>query len=135
MTTCANYDIPTFAAYGKDADGYGSMWTRSCPMGARFTGPLGHLPKRLQEIMRARVATITTVIYSYGTPIAWFDAGQWILPDVSYSVTTGKHQGYCWRLRPAQIPWDCSLDEYMRVLNGQMRFIGRGKDMRTAPAA
>lgn len=33
-------------------------------------------------------------VYSYETPIAWFNEdGVWIMPDVKYSVTTSKHQG------------------------------------------
>lgn len=31
-------------------------------------------------------------IYSYRTPIAWFKAGMWVIPDCSYSPTTSRHQ-------------------------------------------
>jgi hypothetical protein len=33
-------------------------------------------------------------VYSYGTPIAWHTNTGWFIPDLKYSVTTSKHQGY-----------------------------------------
>ena len=33
------------------------------------------------------------VVYSYATPIAWFAPSfGWVVPDVRYSQTTGRHQ-------------------------------------------
>jgi hypothetical protein len=32
------------------------------------------------------------VVYSYWTPIAWFDGETWTIPDVKYSPTTSRHQ-------------------------------------------
>ena len=33
------------------------------------------------------------IVYSYGTPIAWYTSkGQWVIPSLKYSVTTSKHQ-------------------------------------------
>ena len=34
------------------------------------------------------------VVYSYATPIGWFDlaTGRWTVPAVKYSVTTSRHQ-------------------------------------------
>ncbi len=34
------------------------------------------------------------IVYSYGTPIAWHGKFGWTIPNVKYSVTTSKHQGY-----------------------------------------
>lgn len=117
-----------------DVEGYGSMWSKSTPEGLRRGGyNLGHLPHNLRKIVMERADSITQVIYSYNTPIAWLDAGQWIRPLVSYSVTTGKHQGYLWALNYELIPWDCPLDEYMRVLNAQMRFVVDGDKLVTKP--
>lgn len=129
--TVANRDVASFAAYGRDVDGYGATWTRSAPNGIRRGGyQTGYLPARLARIMSERADTIVQVIYSYGTPIAWLDAGTWVVPAVSYSPTTGKHQGYLYALTGREdIPADCALDEYLRVLNGQMRyhrFAGKG---------
>lgn len=31
-------------------------------------------------------------VFSYATPIAYRVAGRWIVPDVSYSLTTTRHQ-------------------------------------------
>lgn len=83
--------------------------------------------------MRERDESIVQVIYSYSTPIAWLDAGQWVVPDVSYSVTTARHQSYLWPLNYELVPWDCSMDEYMRVMNAQMRFVRDGAKLVTRP--
>lgn len=117
-----------------DVEGYGSMWSKSTPEGLRRGGyNLGYLPDRLRKIVMKRADSITQVIYSYNTPIAWLDAGQWIVPQVSYSATTGKHQSYLWPLNAEIIPWDCALDEYMRVMNAQMRFVADGGRLVTKP--
>ena len=130
MRTCANRDVISHAQHGKDINGYGSVWTRSTPNGIRRGGyQTGHLPPALRRLMSERADSIVQVIYSYGTPIAWLDAGMWVIPNVRYSVTTGKHQGYLWKLHGEPIPFDCPLDEYLRVLNGQMVYTAKG----TAP--
>ena len=121
MYRTANRSIPAAAMRGIDAQGYGSLSTVSTPHGIERDGyTTGSLPRALREILRARADSIVQVIYSYSTPIAWLDAGAWIIPDVRYSVTTDKHQGYLRRL-PAQalIPADVSLTGYLRILNGQ----------------
>lgn len=114
------------AIAGQDAEGHGAVSTRSTPQGIDHGGyRVGHLPYALRAIMHARRDTIVQVIYSYDTPIAWLDAGLWIIPDVSYSITTSKHQGFLYPLQAQRrIPWDTPLDEYMRVLNGQMYYAG-----------
>ena len=121
MYRTANQSIPAAAARGIDAEGYGSLSTRSTPHGIYRGGyQTGRLPHRLTSIMRERADSIVQVIYSYGTPIAWLDAGAWIIPDVRYSVTTGKHQGYLWSLSGrVSVPADVSLTGYLRLLNGQ----------------
>lgn len=126
MHRTENRLIPTCAARGIDAQGYGSLSTRSTPEGIRRGGyQTGHLPRRLAAIMRERADSIVQVIYSYSTPIAWLDAGAWIIPDVSYSPTTGKHQSYLWSLSArVSVPRDVSLQGYMRLLNGQDLYSG-----------
>lgn len=32
------------------------------------------------------------IVYSYGTPIAWFKNGEWLVPNLKYSQTTSRHQ-------------------------------------------
>lgn len=56
--------------------------------GTETTGRMAGETKRTYD---ARRCDITYTIYSYGTPIAWYDeqAG-WIVPQDSYSVTTTK---------------------------------------------
>lgn len=116
-----NRSIPAAAMRGIDAQGYGSLSTVSTPHGIGRDGyQTGRLPRRLANIMRERADSIVQVIYSYGTPIAWLDAGAWIIPDVSYSVTTARHQGQLWPLSGrVSVPRDVSLQGYMRILNGQ----------------
>jgi hypothetical protein len=43
---------------------------------------------------RRNAGTIFYVVYSYRTPIAWYDdeINEWIIPDESYSSTTSRHQ-------------------------------------------
>lgn len=55
----------------------------------------GRLPSELAWGFSRGVAdfTITYAVYSYGTPIAWYDNERgWIMPSERYSVTTSKHQ-------------------------------------------
>lgn len=120
MTARASHrDLWRYAQEGKPVQGYGSMSGETGPGYYR-----GYLPQSLQELMDARRATIDYVVYSYGTPIAWRDAGVWVQPAVSYSVSTAKQQGMLYRLRPVFIPRDCSLEEYTRTLEGLQRFSG-----------
>lgn len=102
----------------------------------RYGAPyVGHLPRRLADILneRFRAGAIAQVIYSYSTPIAWLDAGAWIVPDVTYSTTTSvKHQTHLYQLRPSYIPADAGMDEYMQVLNGRARYTrGYGRKLGT----
>jgi len=54
----------------------------------------GFLPDEWREDIRKDASHVDYIVWSYATPIAWrLTNGQWILPDVRYSVTTSKHQG------------------------------------------
>jgi hypothetical protein len=64
----------------------GSMRGEVTPFGA---GSLGMLPAQYADSARAA----DYVVYSYATPIAWHAAGEWVMPEVRYSVTTSKQQG------------------------------------------
>jgi hypothetical protein len=58
--------------------------------------PMGRLPEEYQKQLKMQIESglVKFMIYSYGTPIAWvLYSGTWIVPDVSYSVTTSHHQG------------------------------------------
>ena len=116
---CANRDLTHYANRHEIAEGYGNMSVD------RVYGA-GYLPNRLKDIFYNRRRVISTVVYSYGTPIAWYDSEfeKWFVPSVRYSVTTAKHQGYLWRLNDARrsIPFDCSLEEYIRVGQDKMYF-------------
>lgn len=135
---CANRDV---ARHAKRMpvdfiQGYGNL----CAF--RGTGGRGHLPRRLADIYWARHRTILMTIRSYATPIAWLDECEetgelvWVVPSVNYSVTTAKHQGTLYQLsyhddspfshRRVSVPYDVSMDEYLRVLSGKMLFTRNG---------
>lgn len=89
---------------------YGRTWTWPPPVPAAIAkheefrsgalrgeaGPAvsyGRLPQGYVRLCEREAPTY--VVYSYATPIAWWSpAGGWTVPDVRYSVTTGRHQGY-----------------------------------------
>jgi hypothetical protein len=52
----------------------------------------GQLPIEYEQQMRLDKPFY--IVYSYSTPIAWFSDKGWFIPEVKYSVTTSKHQGY-----------------------------------------
>lgn len=61
--------------------------------GVKGTGQatLGQLPRVYVEQFDGDVVEYT--IYSYTTPIAWFDTVRgWVIPDATYSVTTTIQQ-------------------------------------------
>jgi hypothetical protein len=55
----------------------------------------GRLPAEHASALRSAESngTLTYVVYSYATPIAWCAAGEWTMPDTRYSATTSHHQG------------------------------------------
>ena len=105
--------------------------------GLRYRYPMqGKLPAEMWEILAERRDSVVAIVYSYRTPIAWLDAGQWIIPDVYYSPTTARHQHYAKHLSGnAIIPGDCSLEEYERVMNGMMRYEMTRQGLRTVATA
>lgn len=119
----ANRDVPALIRNGYDADGYGSLWGRVSHGESYQALNYGHLPQALSNVLFSRRQHIDAVIYSYGTPIAWRDSGEWIIPAVRYSTTTAKHQGYLGR--GLRIPRDISLSEYLRVIEGKTLFAQR----------
>lgn len=54
----------------------------------------GQLPRAWQDCFRRNVAEGTYVVYSYRTPIAWWNNSldEWVIPDVHYSQTTKRQQ-------------------------------------------
>ena len=123
MHTTNNAGIITAAMRGINAaNGRGTFTTDTAPGNSLY---LGYLPSKLKDILhkRFRQGAVVQVIYSYSTPIAWLDAGAWIIPNVRYSATTGtKHQSQLHRLPGAIcIPWDEGMNGYMGLLNGTKR--------------
>lgn len=122
MHTTYNSGIVPAAMRGINATNRrGSFTTDTAPAWLYF----GYLPVKLKDILRERFrqGAVVQVIYSYGTPIAWLDAGAWIIPNVRYSATTSaKHQSQLYRLPGAiRIPWDEGMNGYMGLLNGTKR--------------
>lgn len=69
---------------------------------------------------------IEQVIYSYWTPIAIKIRGIWVIPDISYSATTsGKHKSQLYQLRDndVSVPWDATVEDIERILDGKMRYV------------
>lgn len=102
----------------------------------------GHLPYKLAERFHEAVQRdrFVPTIYSYGTPIAWKEGDAWIVPAVSYSMTTAKHQSYLhggWQRiglpNIEYVPADVSREEIDRVAAGLMTFGPRYGTMRTLP--
>lgn len=96
----------------------------------------GHLPHKLAERFHEAVQRdrFVPTIYSYGTPIAWKEGDAWIVPDVSYSTTTSKHQSHLYVLPNKEyVPADVSREEIDRVAAGLMTFGRRYGDMHTRP--
>lgn len=135
MKTTANSNVALYAKFFRDVDGYGELWTRHTPDGlfattSAFAFLTGSLPLRLATIRNRRASHIIQTVYSYRTPIAWFDMEfkKWVVPNVSYSVTTSKHQFSLWKLSyespysTVRFPGDITLDDYLRVLEGKMIF-------------
>lgn len=51
------------------------------------------LPEWAQELYQDQEILYT--VYSYATPIGWYDGSRdtWVIPKISYSATTSRHQG------------------------------------------
>lgn|SRR5262245_17262801 len=59
----------------------------------------GRMPEPFASLYRERAAHVTYTVLSYATPVAWHDDEQgWIVPPVTYSVTTSKAMS---RIAPA----------------------------------
>jgi len=62
--------------------------------GTTYVLSYGVLPDNWRADLRERERHISYVVYSYATPIAWYDTerGEWTVPNVKYSITTSAHQ-------------------------------------------
>lgn len=115
-----------------------SLWAEVSKVGS-FAG-FGNLPGTYYD----SVIFASYVIKSYATPIAWFatiphdidalpflmgeQGGQWVVPDVSYSTTTNKHQAlvqaalggwhHTFSQRPLAIPYSTGWGGRIRVPSG-----------------
>lgn len=60
------------------------------PLCSDFTPAIGLLPADYLDDLKGA----EYVVYSYGTPIAWYKSSEWVIPALRYSTTTSKHQNY-----------------------------------------
>lgn len=97
--------------------------------GAPYAGSLPRVWRRWLD-SRFNAGAIAQVIYSYSTPIAWFDdAYGWTIPAESYSTTTStKHQTHLYRTTGTTyaIPYDATQADVQRVMDGEMYFTYKG---------
>lgn len=120
MITTTTRKVVDYAIKGQSAKSHGALKTVSTPNGIRHGGyTTGMLPFELTKRMQERADSIVQVIYSYSTPIAWLDAGAWVIVSQKYSVTTSKHQGTLYKLTAKiYVDWTTTHERYMRALNG-----------------
>lgn len=90
-------DIADVANWIHDGDEFtnaGNVFRGLLPLSVpRGWGEFGQLPEDWKRTLTARFDVITYFVYSYKTPIAWFDKEVgWIMPDHTYSQTTTRHQ-------------------------------------------
>lgn len=72
----------------------GHLWSTDHIVGsALFDYELGQLVSKAPESMWVSVAHSDYIVYSYVTPIAWYDVDNgWVQPSFKYSRTTTRHQ-------------------------------------------
>jgi uncharacterized RmlC-like cupin family protein len=90
-----------------------------------YIGYRGNLPHKISKTLDAFVGRITQSIYSYSTPIAVCIDGVWIVPDVTYSITTSaKHASQLYMLGGFhRVPWDATVEDVERIIAGQMKYV------------
>jgi hypothetical protein len=57
-------------------------------------GAYGRLDPEEFARFKAVESQVGYVVYSYGTPIAWYSTDGWYVVEQKFSVTTSKHQNY-----------------------------------------
>lgn len=72
------------------------------------TGDVGRLPGNWRDVYYQTAGRIDYIIYSFSTPIAWHtNDGLWIIPSVTYSSYSSRHQHYARMVAMAEnSPWE-----------------------------
>lgn len=72
----------------------GNLHARATSPDDQYRGPSGRLPfDWCGTFYRDTADGLAYIVYSYGTPIAWERSdGLRVIPPVSYSITTARHQ-------------------------------------------
>lgn len=85
ISTRDAHKIAKAIANGEDFETHGALSGRS----GRFTAwSAGRLPSQYVDGFLAS----DYALFSYATPIAYRTNGEWVVPEVRYSVTTSRHQ-------------------------------------------
>ena len=53
----------------------------------------GKLPEVWRDQLEETRESVSYIVFSYTTPIAWLSNGAWVVPHARYSRTTSQHQG------------------------------------------
>lgn len=89
---------------------YGREYESFVPASGWYSNT-GQLPAGYAESIRGA----EYVVFSYSTPIAWFKGGEWFIPPVAYSNTTGtRHQSELYGFRERMHDW---ADEFAGELS------------------
>lgn len=113
MKKTSNYDARNYIAAREEFTSHTGSFSgrRHTPGRYVYTG---HLPGRLAGT--ETVGDADYIVFSYSTPIAWHLEDGWVVPPVSYSITTAKHQGIARSATGGQHskhhlpqPWDLGL--------------------------
>lgn len=91
----ANRDIPSAVAWRDDFVTHNQTVHGEQLGSSELATPLGVLPAEWREQLDADAPEY--VVWSYSTPVAWLGKRGYVVPDVVYSVTTARHQGYVLR--------------------------------------
>ena len=104
-----------------------------------ISGSFSWMPHKVREAINEHARNqgqAMDVIYSYDTPIAVrIGYGPWIVPDVSYSVTTGKHQ-YLVRHHMdnyVDVPYDATIGDIEGILDGYLEYSRASSTMGRGP--
>lgn len=88
MKTVTNRDARALIARREEFKTRTGNFTGETHVPGNHVFETGYLPQAYAE--HGRLNDADYIVYSYSTPIAWHLADGWVIPDVSYSMTTSS---------------------------------------------
>lgn len=91
------FDYAQFVSADDSYSGNPEIWWKTNNKGISAAASLGKLPTEFYESLKASgtAGDKIYIVFSYNTPIGWArDNQELTIPDVTYSITTTKHQGF-----------------------------------------